>query len=491
MKKGLMIIAKDVDAYLANHINRNFQDKLDIDIVVLKHRDKLEFENKFADIKYIYSLPAYAFENRVYYDGLSDNKIVEEIDLYSEKYLLRNINRYIHYDFYRGVKKETTWRENYIRVLTILDFFKSVNLTRYDFCFGELSRSFNLICFDIMKFEKKLYLSPANIGALKGLIYVDDKFQIINIESKRKLFSGSKKYQEYIDKAEQHILAFREKPQYNYNFLSMNISNNLKKLKHVFRKSKNLSLEVAAYHIDKKYKFDYVPTNPIARVFKREIYSLVLSKIMNYMYFRKSILKNEKYIFFPLHVHPETTTSLFSEFAMDHVSQHASTIEYLSKSIPNNTKLLVKEHPAMIGNREARYYKYYNQFYNVDFVGPKVSQYDALAQSEYIVTLCGTIGIEALMKKKKVITIGNAYYSYFRGVKHIHCIEDFPKMFQESEEFITNDTLLNEDFAFLMYCTHFGVFNFLIDDDPKAISNENLDLFSESILYELEFEDNH
>ena len=43
MKKGLMIIGKDVDAYLANHINEQYNAQLNVDIVVLKHRDKLEF----------------------------------------------------------------------------------------------------------------------------------------------------------------------------------------------------------------------------------------------------------------------------------------------------------------------------------------------------------------------------------------------------------------------------------------------------------------
>ena len=89
------------------------------------------------------------------------------------------------------------------------------------------------------------------------------------------------------------------------------------------------------------------------------------------------------------------------------------------------------------------------------------------------------------MKGKKFITLGNAYYNYFRWVKCVSGIEEFPHMFKESAEFATDDDLLSEDFAFLMYCTHFGVLNFLIDNDSKVILQENLDLFTKSIIHEL------
>jgi len=336
-----------------------------------------------------------------------------------------------------------------------------------------------------MKSSGKVYLSPANIGPLKGILYIDDKFQIINFESKKQSFMKSDDYQKYIEGVRQHIAEFRETPQYNYPFLSTSISNTLNKLKHVFRKSKNLILELRANGIDTKFRFDYIHKNPFYRAFVREIYSVIKSKLITLLYFKQAEIERDDYVFFPLHVHPETTTSLFSEFSIDHVSQHASTIEYLSKSIPIANKLLVKEHPAMIGYRDLEYYSKYNQFYNVEFVGSKINQYDALNQSEYVVTLCGTIGVEALMKGKKVITLGNAYYNYFRGVKCVSGIEEFPHMFKESAEFATDDDLLSEDFAFLMYCTHFGVLNFLIDNDSKVILQENLDLFTKSIIHEL------
>ena len=56
MKKGLIIVGKDVDAYLASHINEKYNKQLNIDILVLKHRHKLELEKKFQYIKNIYSM---------------------------------------------------------------------------------------------------------------------------------------------------------------------------------------------------------------------------------------------------------------------------------------------------------------------------------------------------------------------------------------------------------------------------------------------------
>ena len=483
--KGLMIIAKDVDAYLANHIMHKYSDTLEVEIVTLKHRDKLEFEKKFKNIKAIHSLPEYAYIQKDYYSSLSISEIEEKIEQYTLNYQLKSVNRYIHYDFFRSIKKTTSRRDNYIRILIILDFFQKINIDKFDFAFGELSRSYYVICHDIMQSINKLYLSPTNIGILKGILYVDDQFQIINFDLKKKLFLESEEHMIYLDKAKNHIENFIKKPKYNYTFLSISFKNNLQKLQHSIRKSKNLLLEIRSNHIDSKYRFDYIHTNPILRVVNREIVTLIKSKIINYFFFNDSNLKEKNYIFFPLHVHPETTTSLFSEYSMDHISQHSSTIEYLSKSIPCKNKLLIKEHPAMIGHRKIKFYSYYKQFYNIDLVGPKINQFDAIDKSDYIITLCGTIGLEALFKDKKVITLANSYYNYFRGIKNIKSINQFPSMFQDHKDFYSTKQTLTEDFAFLMYCTHFNIVNFLIEDNIDVISKNNLDLFVKSIQTEL------
>ena len=64
-------------------------------------------------------------------------------------------------------------------------------------------------------------------------------------------------------------------------------------------------------------------------------------------------LKN-KYIYYPLHLNPETSTLLKGN---DYMNQEY-LIETISKNIPYNFKLYVKEHPAMLtASKKKSFYK--------------------------------------------------------------------------------------------------------------------------------------
>ena len=56
-------------------------------------------------------------------------------------------------------------------------------------------------------------------------------------------------------------------------------------------------------------------------------------------------LKN-KYVYYPLHLNPETSTLLKGNDFMN----QAFLVELISKNIPSNCKLYVKEHPAMLNS---------------------------------------------------------------------------------------------------------------------------------------------
>ena len=117
---------------------------------------------------------------------------------------------------------------------------------------------------------------------------------------------------------------------------------------------------------------------------------------------------NEKYVYFPLHVQPEMSTMTFAPFYLDQLS----ILENLSKSLPVDYRLVVKEHPSMLGRRAGEYYDRIKALSNVRFVNPLTDSFEITKNAAAIFTITGTVGLEGLIMKKPVIVLGSTYYRY-------------------------------------------------------------------------------
>lgn len=487
MKRGLLIVGKDVDAFLASHINQNEMFGLKLDIVVLKHRDLLEFSERFPAIDVIHSLPRFLRDNSPPLEAETDSSLFRALHSLEEKFKLRSSNRYIHYDFFRARPRDMTLRQHVIRNILFVRFFESIGLGQYDFILGELSRSFNLICSDMAKSVGVEYLSIVNIGITRAVAFVDDRFQLRGLEKKKaRLLADPAALEEYRAKARALIDEFRNRPRYTHSFLINHSFQAGSVVKRLLGKGKAILLELRALPIDRKFRVDYIYQNPVVRIWSRHVTAKFKAKIFQWVFFKRGFDSSGDFVYFPLHAHPETTTSLFSEFMVDHTSQQASSVEFVSKALPAGMKLVVKEHPYMLGVREARHYPEFHRWYNVDFVRPGLSQFELIQKCRLVLTLCGTVGLEALFFSKPVIALTDSYYGYFRQIRNIR---SFPDLESEIPALISSfkldETGLVEDLALLLYSIHTGAIYFLIDDDARVIGKENLDLLASSIVDEL------
>lgn len=116
----------------------------------------------------------------------------------------------------------------------------------------------------------------------------------------------------------------------------------------------------------------------------------------------------EKYVYFPLHVQPEMSTMTFAPFYLDQLC----ILENLSKSLPMGYRLLVKEHPSMLGRRKGVYYERINALPNVRFVYPLTDSFEITKNAAAIFTITGTVGLEGLIMKKPVVVLGSTYYRF-------------------------------------------------------------------------------
>ncbi|MBX9448446.1 MAG: hypothetical protein KL787_01445 [Taibaiella sp.] len=131
---------------------------------------------------------------------------------------------------------------------------------------------------------------------------------------------------------------------------------------------------------------------------------------------------NKKYLLFALHYQPEETTVP----SAGNFYNQVSIIKQLSQQMPDDWILLVKEHSTQFHPRfdghKGRYpdvYSRIHQLPNVKMLDENIHSRELIHQVQAIVTLTGTIGIEALLCRKPVFLFGNSWYKGFKGIINI------------------------------------------------------------------------
>lgn len=124
-----------------------------------------------------------------------------------------------------------------------------------------------------------------------------------------------------------------------------------------------------------------------------------------------------------LHTQPEVTVE---HWAFDYQDQVA-TIRSISARIPATTTLCVKEHPWDAGRRISSFYNELSSIPGVVFLHHSIPSKELIRRSDAVVTLTGTVSLEALALGVPVFTFGNVYYASFRGVHPAKNFDDFER----------------------------------------------------------------
>ncbi len=144
---------------------------------------------------------------------------------------------------------------------------------------------------------------------------------------------------------------------------------------------------------------------------------------------------NEEFAFFPLHLEPEMSISLFAPFYTDQLW----LTKQIARSLPITHKLYIKEHPAMFGYRTRNFYKELKKIPNVKLIDPSLESFPLTKNAKLIITINGTAGWEGILLKKPVITFGNVFYNALPMVKKCVSISDLPYIVKEQLENFHHD----------------------------------------------------
>lgn len=160
--------------------------------------------------------------------------------------------------------------------------------------------------------------------------------------------------------------------------------------------------------------------------------------------------QDDVFVFFPLHYQPEATTLPLGRTSADQLM----LIELIRNCLPKNIILYVKEHPlywetinrheSAKESRNREFYSYFKRHDNVKLIDYNFSSLDLIDKSLCVITVNGSVSLEAAFKSKKVIVFGYSIYNRLPNAIYVKNKHDLIEAFKaiaddQSSELLTSD----------------------------------------------------
>ncbi len=142
---------------------------------------------------------------------------------------------------------------------------------------------------------------------------------------------------------------------------------------------------------------------------------------------------HKKFVYFPLHLQPEMTTSALGGRYVD----QALALESLSLLLPDDWLIYVKENPKQGAfMRDPLFFHRLRRIKNLVFLPSYANSQELTQACQFVATITGTVGWEALRNGKNVLVFGKAWYRKFTGVTEYSptlSLEDILQPFKHEE----------------------------------------------------------
>lgn len=127
----------------------------------------------------------------------------------------------------------------------------------------------------------------------------------------------------------------------------------------------------------------------------------------------KEVDFSKKYVYFPLQLQPELTTSILGDKYVDQIL----ALEQLSQVIPNDWVIYVKENPMQTARqRDELFYQRLKNIKKAHYISLHYNTHYLIEHSQFVAVVTGTAGWEAISGGKNVLVFGQAWYKSLVGV---------------------------------------------------------------------------
>lgn len=152
----------------------------------------------------------------------------------------------------------------------------------------------------------------------------------------------------------------------------------------------------------------------------------------------------ENYIFVPLQVANDTQIINNSPWIKSMPELFDLLVNTIDLPQFSNTKLVIKEHPSC----KLSYHKHHHIHERITFIN-HLSSETLIDNADAVITINSTVGLEAIIKAKSVITLGDACYNIEGMVLHADDEDRFSAALDTLNHWQPNETLRNQFLNFL------------------------------------------
>jgi hypothetical protein len=115
------------------------------------------------------------------------------------------------------------------------------------------------------------------------------------------------------------------------------------------------------------------------------------------------------FVYFPLHVTDDYKITRIIPHCVDQLS----LVEQIADALPVGYDVVLKEHPMSVGRNSIRLLRRLRQRANVRLVPPRTSSHELIRGADAVAVISSTVGLEALLYDKPVLTLGRPFYGGF------------------------------------------------------------------------------
>lgn len=178
------------------------------------------------------------------------------------------------------------------------------------------------------------------------------------------------------------------------------------------------------YSLSQKWElsFCYQTGNPILFSVKMFMRSLRRKYILSCIqkYYEKNLKFDRPFFLYPIHLHPESSTSVLAWQYIDEME----TIKKIAFSLPPGYLLLVKDHKSAAGFPTKNFYRNIVRIPNVRLVHYNENTKEIIKKSQGVITSTSTVGFESLILGKPVYLLGRVFYEKHPLVTQISNFDD-------------------------------------------------------------------
>ena len=131
-----------------------------------------------------------------------------------------------------------------------------------------------------------------------------------------------------------------------------------------------------------------------------------------------------RYVLFGLHMQPESSIDVWAPF----FSNQMWVVELLARCVPPTHRLLVKIHKSDVANYSDQQLRSLKSLPGLEFVKPFADSRELVERADMVITIQGTMGLEAALLGKPTIVLGESPAVLFPSVTAVGEIRHLPTL---------------------------------------------------------------